>query len=356
MVNHMTDSISKPKGIPFAAYLSSALAILALGSIVLYFWVKGDGGSSQACEKAAGIDQAHALLSVHFPKLAINTAELLDLGAGAKAAGCLLEVDMHAVKGDDSSRGFVYLLPDGQRFLNGPLHDRRSKIQVRTGGANADGELETVLATNNAAINMINERLALLGAAPAGSPAPSTPATQEPSASPEADQKSVTAAREDLLAKLVALPSIRSPEGSPDKAVYVLVDPVCVNCAKLSAQSEELTKRFGIQWNWLPMYTSERGWVLSALALREYGLDPKRGNDVLHETMKPTWDVSKHAESIEALSEADYVRAKENFMTYHSLADKNPSLGTPVVVFRRKDGTVEVISGLPNADDWQAIN
>ncbi len=353
----MTDSIIKSKGMLFAAYLSATISLVALGSIVYVFGLKGDDGTDPtACEKAADSNQAHTLLSAHFPHMAINSAELLDLGAGTKASGCLLEVDMHVVKGDDSTRGFVYLLPDGQRFLNGPLLDRRSKIGVRAGGDNGGGELATVLATNKAALNKINERLAQLGASPVTSTAPAVPATQEPTVSPEPDQQSVNDVREELLAKLVNLPSIRSTNGSPEKAVYVLVDPTCVNCAKLSAQSEELTKRFGIQWNWLPMYTSERGWVLSSLALREFGLDPKRGNDILHETMKPTWDASMHAESIGALSEADYLRAKENFMAYHSLADKNPSLGTPVVVFRRKDGGIEVISGLPNADDWQVIN
>ncbi|HCL3282172.1 TPA: hypothetical protein N2A29_006235, partial [Pseudomonas aeruginosa] len=127
-------------------FSGKAVALIALATVAgslggNWFWSArsnekppadlGATSAANGCVALATEQQAKTLLGRLFPESNLINFEPLKLAEGS----CLLEVDMEAVKGRKDTRGFVYVLPDGERFLNGPLMDKRSKLGLQADAA-----------------------------------------------------------------------------------------------------------------------------------------------------------------------------------------------------------------------------
>jgi len=72
--------------------------------------------------------QAITLLKQHFPNMTVNHTAPARFGDHNPA--CLLEVDITADKNNPMTQGLVYVMPDGEHFLNGPLMNSQSQIAL----------------------------------------------------------------------------------------------------------------------------------------------------------------------------------------------------------------------------------
>lgn len=349
--------------------LYAALAVLTIGaSACIFIYQQSDDEGSlerpdlasglvvkpENCEIASTAD-AKTLLTRLLPNATILTAEPFHLTDRT----CLLEVEMLANKDDQSTRGFVYVLPSGKEFLNGPLMDKRSKVSL---ASQQDDTIDKALADQR-------EALAQAGLLPAHEIPAANQSSQvtkhnasslpEFTQAPLVSQTPATAlpTAEELRAKfdsdLLTLPSIRSP--APGKTVNVLLDPLCSQCAKLFLSSESLIEDHKIQFNWIPMYTSDLGWMMSALVVKTAKNDQAGAYKLLSKMMQNQWRAEDYSTEIAALTEADYREVKRTLIVFRDLSKYIPNLGTPVVSFKKPDNTFEVIKGVPLASDWFAL-
>lgn len=314
------------------------------------------GGSAESsCDFIADQADAEALLKRLLPKMkVIDATSEYPLDAGV----CLREVELFADAAQPASRGFVYVLPDGQHFLNGPLMDKRSKI-----GVEAMDDVQ-------AALQAQREQLQANGLLPKQDSAVPTPPRQQQSdntrivprqplaqtSPPPAAAPTTTAPvdqREQLITDMEQLPAIT--EKAPGKQVNVLLDPNCPRCRELYAKRETLAQAYGIRFNWIPLYTREETWPIVALILKAQQSDPAQAAVLLDQAMTGKLAGIDHAEALKALTPDDYARAKKALLLYHQVSSSNPGLGTPLVTFRKPDTKVEVIAGLPIGEDWDQL-
>lgn len=302
-------------------------------------------GKPEKCEHSATQEQASGLLLRLFPKGVILSAEPMMLGGNT----CLLEVEMMVDKDLSNTKGFVYVLPDGKSFLNGPLMDKRSQVGI----SDVPEDIKNALADQNTRLEAAgllpakNLQIEPVAPAPAQSALIQAPAQNFPPA------KSVTEIRSGLLGKLKALPAIKSSK--PGKPVYVLLDPLCPKCSVLFAQSESLINDLDIQFIWIPTPTTEAGWIMSALIIKTAETDPDAAYQLMSSMMNKKWDLAQHTAEIEGLSEADYATVKRSLILWTDIAKSNPGIGTPFVVFETPKDGIEVIGGVPISDDWDVL-
>lgn len=307
-----------------------------------------------SCNLIASEEQATALLNRLFPKAKIITAEPLLLGD--IKSSCLLEVEMMADAEKPETRGFVYVLPDGQTFLNGPLMDKRSKVALEAPSADIGKALEE---QQKAIETIMAARPAPQHLQPHAEPrqVDSVHTNQLigsfPTPTKTADIPSVEEIRMRLISKMETLPSLLTGEGS--KVVHVLVDPLCGYCKKLHQDSEELSAQHGVRFNWIPIFLNEGSWAMSALVLKELAKSPKDATDLFAKMMQGKWSGTQAEAAITMLNEEDYAAVKPAAGLFIELAKTNPRIGTPLVVFEKSEGGIEVISGLPTGKDWETL-
>lgn len=82
--------------------------------------------ANNVCSEVATLEQATELMTRLFPDSKIINAEPLKVAA---SKSCLLEVEMLTAQNNPRTQGVVYVLPDGDHFLNGPLMSKRSKVE-----------------------------------------------------------------------------------------------------------------------------------------------------------------------------------------------------------------------------------
>lgn len=333
------------------------LGAVMLGGYVLMPDFDGNEAPSNAsCSQMASEKQAQKLLSRLFPAAKIITAEELPLD-NTKSV-CLLEVEMLADAENPSTRGFVYVLPDGEQFLNGPLMDKRSQVSVAPTAEDIKKALEeqrTKLVEAFGPKEETPETMPLppltLGAEPPEQeliPPQETIAPQV--ANPEAIPTPAQL-REKLLGKLQGLPGMNGPGNG--KAVYAMIDPLCAHCKKLVSTSKALAEQHGVQFHWVPMFLNEGSWALSSLLLKVQKEDPAKAQVLLEQLMAGKLDQANIAEQLKTLTEADYAEPKAATAIFIELSKYNNRIGTPLVVFRKEDQSIEVISGMPRPEDWQ---
>ncbi|MCF6783414.1 hypothetical protein [Stutzerimonas stutzeri] len=345
--------------LPAALLMTSALALASGAGLAYYF--KGQPGydrpgaaqdTQNPCAQVASEEQASALLTRLFPNAKIIAAEPLSLDVNKSS--CLLEVEMLADAAKQDSRGFVYVLPDGQRFLNGPLMDKRSKVGLQETTADIGKALEE----QKEAIQ------AIISARPQPQSQPIRPSAVEPELTKQlvgsfptptrtAEIPSVDDLRQRLVSQMEGLPSLMTGEGT--KVVHVMVDPLCSYCKKLHQDSESLSAQHGVRFNWIPIFLNEGSWAMSALILKELAKDPQEATDLFARMMQGEWAGAEAEASITMLTEEDYAAVKPAAGLFIEVAKSNPRIGTPLVVFERSEGGIEVISGLPKAKDWEAL-
>lgn len=341
-----------------AVFIAGAVTILA-GAGYFFGQRAGDGervetalNADASCSNIATEDQAHSLLTRLFPKASIISAEPLSLDA--IKSSCLLEVEMLADAEKPGTRGFVYVLPGGHSFLNGPLMDKRSRVAVEAPSA----DIEKALEEQNEVIKSI------MASGPVAQSQPIQPKPTEneytnqlagsfPAPTSTSDIPTVEDMRLRLIAKMESLPSLMTGEG--EKIVHVLVDPLCGFCKKLHQDSEELSAKHGIRFNWIPMFLNEGSWAMSALVLKELAVNPERAAELFATMMQGKWAGAEAEAAVRALTEEDYGAVKPAAGLFIELAKTNNRIGTPLVVFKKSRGGVEVISGLPSATDWEGL-
>lgn len=314
---------------------------------------KNEHLQSENCKTSATKEQADVLLKRLFPKASIISAENLALD-NTKSV-CLLEVEMQVEADKPETRGFVYVLPDGERFLNGPLMDKRSKV----GTSPLSSEVKQAFEEQE---KLISDYFAH-GTPPPASPQPGSNQVSgigEPTqpgfggqSVPPKEIPTPAVLREKLISKLQTLPSISTPdEGKP---VYVLLDPLCAHCKRLFKSSSDIAAKYGIQFHWIPLFLNEGGWALSSHILKTNRESPASALQTLEHVMSGKMTDQEVATVMAGLTEDDYAAPKQATAVFIDLAKYNSRLGTPLVVFRKPDGGIEVISGMPHEQDWAAI-
>ncbi|WP_326430279.1 hypothetical protein VQ574_21390 (plasmid) [Stutzerimonas frequens] len=337
--------------------LGAVVGVLAAFGAVFYMdnfadqrTSKNESFSEAECSQMASKEKAEKLLKRLFQNAEILEAEPLPLN-NMKSV-CLLEVEMLVDTGRPDTRGFVYVLPDGERFLNGPLMDKRSQV----GLSPTTGEIEQALKeqeqklkevfTMPASPNVPAQQSASLEQ-PAVAPAQSSLIEQPSSAE---SIPSPSELREKLISKLQGLPSIETTGGS--KSVYVLLDPLCTHCKNLFNSSKEITEKHDVKFHWIPLFLNEGGWALSTYLLKTKRDNPEMALDALAKVMSGKMTEQDVTAALTGLTEADYAAPKDATAVFIELAKHNSRMGTPLVVFRKPDGGIEVISGMPHEQDW----
>ena len=304
------------------------------------------------CPQIATEKQAKGLLTRLMPAAEFLSFEPFPLD-DAKSV-CLLEVEMFADRNNKQTRGFVYVLPDGKQFLNGPLMDKRSRMMVidnsnspasiPEASALSNNDTESDVAASSSLLpNEGRESLAVSGYSPISTPPKNS--------TPQIAQDASGSLRESLLIKLEKLPHIQ--KGQPNgRDVYVLFDPQCKYCHKLYDQYESVAQRLNLRFNWIPMFLNEQSWAMSAFLLKTAKRSPGEASVLFDKMMQTKWSAIEDAEQISGLSPEDYEYAKPSAMAFYELSKNDPTIGTPLVVFRTPKGSVDVISGVPNDMDW----
>ncbi|MBA1280233.1 hypothetical protein [Stutzerimonas stutzeri] len=309
--------------------------------------------ASDQCSFIASEEQARSLLTRLFPNAQIITAEELSFDDSKTA--CMLEVDMLADASKPQSRGFVYVLPDGERFLNGPLMDKRSKVAIEPVSADIGRALKE---QQEAIESIMSQRTAPQVNSQAAHQHDETDYSNQLASSfakPTSDSEvpSIDDMRLKLVEKMRALPSLATGDG--DKVVHVLVDPLCNFCKRLHQDSEELSAKHGIRFNWIPIFLTEGSWAMSSLVLKTAAISPADGAQLMDTMMQGKWGGPEAEAAVRALTEADYAAVKPAAGLFVELAKTNSRIGTPLVVFEKSSGGVEVISGLPTEGDWKGL-
>lgn len=319
------------------AVLIGSAAAPYLSDIV--FSGKEAGNSAANAEKTctpATKESASELLLRLFPNAQLYNFD--HISYNAMESGCLLEVEMLADKNNPNSRGFVYVLPDGKRFLNGPLMDKRSRVMIDPAATNPTQPSSEPKAPPEPPPALDLSGLDQPSSAPAAPPL---------GALPEAEAEQI---RQDLLSEIKSLPAIETQSsGSP---IYVLFDPQCVYCRKLYAQHEKLANQHKLSFVWVPIFLNDQSWAMSAFLLKTARASTDEAKALLKKIMEKTWNPKNDADGVMGLTQEDYAYAKNASLAFYGVAKKNPGIGTPLVVFEAPGGKVEVISGLPRATDW----
>lgn len=305
------------------------------------------------CSQVATENQAHTLLLRLFPNAKFLSAE--PLSSSVTKTSCLLEVEMIADINNPGTKGFVYVLPDGERFLNGPLMDKRSRVATDAPSADIQKALQDqkevlskILGPKQVTIEPHQE------ATPAGDGALSSQLADSFQKPAHADDiPSSEQIRQRLLGKLKALPSLTTGEGQA--SVYVMYDPLCSHCKRLYKESEELAATHGIQFNWIPMFLNESSWAMSAAVLKELKQDRETATSLFGQMMTGKWSGPVAESTVRALTEEDYAAVKPATGIFIELAKSNSRIGTPLVVFENATGGIDVISGMPTQDDWSSL-
>lgn len=342
--------------------MGGAAAIIAVTALVTLQWAKSSVTASpqgmtknspqgpNQCSAIATNDQAAKLLMRLFPNGNLLAFDQVPLALGA----CLLEVDMEAIKGHADTRGFVYLLPDGEHLLNGPLMDKRSKV-IETAGSPQPTPDEIRKALESSA-----ERIAQrLNQAPvsianiSNQPNTQTGSSQSPSVPEAVPTESVAEYRNQAFDTIKKLPQLVSGVGQHD--VYALVDPLCSKCSELFKQRETLTEQFGIRWHWIPVHTNERGWVMSAHLLKTSVSNPAQAMTDLQAMFNGEWSPNSQESALRSLAPEDFQKSQQSLAALIKYARVGGVTRTPFVAFKLPNDDVEMIAGKPLTDDWSGL-
>ncbi|EKY4114576.1 TPA: hypothetical protein ACGW3M_001212 [Pseudomonas aeruginosa] len=343
------------KGAGFSGKAVGFVVLAGIAGALVGFFKNGlpnmtSSSADSGCVALATEQQAKTLLGRLFPESNMFSFEPLKLGGGS----CLLEVDMEAVKGRKDTRGFVYVLPDGERFLNGPLMDKRSKLGLQPDAAQQPSP-EEIRSAIQASAQLLAEKSGSLGDAhdynsivrnDAAGPEQIANAQPQP-------VKSVGEYRQEALTTIKSLPQLVTGVGQHD--VYALVDPLCSQCSALFKQSEDLTSQYGIRWHWIPVHTSESGWVMSAHLLQMAATNPVQAIADMRSMFNGEWTAAKQEAALQALTPDDYSKSQQALAFLIKYGTSGGQTRTPFVAFLKPNNELELIGGKPLMEDWAAL-
>lgn len=280
-------------------------------------------------------------------KKVLPNSEVLSVEPLKDAAGKLMlfEVELKASAGDPKTQGFIYVTPDARYFLNGPLMDRRSRLGSLSDDLAEKAQTVTSEPLDTPEKDLYPERLDFKESS-----------RELKNGSASDPQEALERERLALLQSLEGLPSVVTPSVFEDpksvKDVYVLLDPVCAHCRSLYADKDRLSETYAIRFHWIPVFSNETGWALASWALSSS--DQSSGADKITPVERLDLVMGDNLQSlidpIKTLSEDDFQRPKKATELLMRLRS-----GTPLVVFQKPHGEIEVISGIPDAADWETL-
>ncbi|MBX6653631.1 hypothetical protein ISF12_10285 [Pseudomonas aeruginosa] len=343
------------KGAGFSSKVVGVVVLAGIAGALVGIFKDGlpnmmSSSADSGCVTLATEQQAKTLLGRLFPESNMFSFEPLKLGGGS----CLLEVDMEAVKGRKDTRGFVYVLPDGERFLNGPLMDKRSKLGLQTDAALQPSPEEIRAAIQASAHELAYKTSSMATANDLNAVTKTSWDKSQEVVDPQPQPvKSVGEYRQEALATIKSLPQLVTGVGQHD--VYALVDPLCSQCSALFKQSEDLTSQYGIRWHWIPVHTSESGWVMSAHLLQMAATNPVQAIADMRSMFNGEWTAAKQEAALHALTPDDYSKSQQALAFLIKYGTSGGQTRTPFVAFLKPNNELELIGGKPLMEDWAAL-
>ncbi len=290
--------------------------------------------TTSICSQVATEAQASELMKRLFPDSKILSAEALQISV---STSCLLEVEMLTIANDPKSKGIVYVLPDGDHFLNGPLMSKRSWVGVTPAPQTAENQI-----AKNASPDQLNNAQQNEIALPL-----QAQSEQAPSTSAEL--------RKQTLERLHKNPFVTfNFNDQPEGTANVLFDVDCPYCIKQYQEMEAAAKEHNINFNWIPVYLNQRSWGAAALLMRETQKDPKAGRDLLDQFMKKSISNEKLSDLYKTLNESDFAKAKETNVIFAEVV-RQARVGTPLTFVENKNGNVKVSSGKLDLEEWKVM-
>lgn len=343
------------KGAGFSSKVVGVVVLAGIAGALVGIFKDGlpnmmSSSADSGCVTLATEQQAKTLLGRLFPESNMFSFEPLKLGGGS----CLLEVDMEAIKGRKDTRGFVYVLPDGERFLNGPLMDKRSKLGLQTDAALQPSPEEIRAAIQASAHELAYKTSSMATANDLNAVTKTSWDKSQEVVDPQPQPvKSVGEYRQEALATIKSLPQLVTGVGQHD--VYALVDPLCSQCSALFKQSEDLTSQYGIRWHWIPVHTSESGWVMSAHLLQMAATNPVQAIADMRSMFNGEWTAAKQEAALHALTPDDYSKSQQALAFLIKYGTSGGQTRTPFVAFLKPNNELELIGGKPLMEDWAAL-
>lgn len=279
------------------------------------------------CEPAS-LEDARALMLKLFPKAAFfETSDISNDGTES----CLRRVDMMTDWGNPATRGTVYVLADGNHFLNGPLMNSES-VLIDTSSAQPSPVAQNEPASSSAPA----DDLAFLAHA--------LELLEKYENMPDTDQ-TVEEQKADLLDALTLMPNQTVfHEGNPN-TVYVVYDTACPRCHELFAMQDDIAEQYGARLVWIPTYLNEESRKVAAGLLQLGGtselLAAVMGGDTTGLPDTPT--------------EASFAQLEASAGYLRDLAVEH-GFGTPLIVFQHAVGTgIELINGIPPISEFAPL-
>jgi hypothetical protein len=328
------------------------LIVVALGTCA-YYWKSQQSVVAElppAVVKATPTSLSEASLAAApntsliqrlLPNSQIRNVEKIDFGANT----FLWEVDMLAEKGRPDTAGFVYLSADGTKMLNGPLMDKRSRI-----GMVPPSELTP---EQHAEQTQTQPEGASATPPAAEKDEQAQQAAFDPRPAIEAKQKEAAHQREVFFSAISELRYIPTTKGS--HVVYALFDPLCHACIKLYQQSNAVAEAYDVEFRWIPIFLDAKSRPLSALLQKIYNADPAKGMETMGQMLTKTWKAEDHILEISQLSDADYAQIDVNAAVFLQVAKAVPGIGTPFVMFKNGENSIDAYGGVPLATDWASL-
>lgn len=268
------------------------------------------------CSEVATPEQAEKLMKRLFPESKIVSTSPLRVTV---STSCLLEVEMLTIANDPNSTGLVYILPDGDHFLNGPLMSKRSWV----------GKSPESQATNQAISNPV----------PMAEKAPESPAEL----------------RKNTLRRLQKSPLLTfNYNDKPAATASVLFDVDCPFCIKQYQEMEAAAKEHNINFQWIPVYLNERSWAAAALLMRETQKNPVAAKKLLDDIMNKKISNDTLTAQFKTLTESDFAKAKEINMIFAEIV-RASRVGTPLTFVENGNGDVKVSSGKLDLEEWKIM-
>lgn len=281
--------------------------------------------SNEICAEVASKEQAQVLLEKLFDNAAIISADPLRLSV---STSCLLEVELMTDAENPLTKGTIYVLPDGDHFLNGPLMSKRSKVQPL--------EVEQEAVPRKTAT-----------ATPSTTPSASTESQPKPSTPEEI--------RYNTLRKLQETPYVHfNFMDNPNGTANILYDVACPYCIQQYKAMEEAGKEHGINFNWIPVYLTKSNWPAAALIIRETAKDPAAGKKLLNEFMEQKVSNESLASEYKTLTKSDFEKARKTNMIFAEIM-REAQVGTPLAFVENSKGQVKVASGKLDLDEWTVM-
>lgn len=300
--------------------VKSTFAAIAGASLMAF---SASALSSEICSEVATQEQAQTLLERLFDNAEIISADPLKLSV---SKSCLLEVELMVDASNPATKGTIYILPDGDHFLNGPLMSKRSIVQPMASQATA-----------------AQQEVA---------PQEVTPVAQQASAQPSKQPDSHEQIRYNTLRDLQKTPYVHySFTDNPKGTVNVLYDVECPYCIQQYKAMEEAGKKHDINFNWIPVYLTESNWSAAALIIRETAKDPVAGKKLFTDFMERKVSNDSLASQYKTLTESDFEKARSTNKIFAEIISTSHA-GTPLTFVENAQGGVKIASGKLDLDEW----